>query len=337
MKKKRVLFASYYGTGDIASFNCAHGPFSMLRDEVEIIVPTALEFDPQTATQSQWWRNFRWWLGIDVCYLHRPSGAYGKAIIETCKEYDIPLWVHHDDDLLAIPTTNPYYATVTHDKEYPSVELSYKEADILTCQSVLMHQMLKEKYGREDSILIPISLDDRLLHLKRPWTDNNRICWRGSDSHRHDLLSFKLELQEIFDKYAEKEFHFTILNPRELGFRVKNLVVHPAMSFFKYYKNLCEINASHHIVLLEDTPFNRVKSHLAWLDATLAGSVVIAPDYPEFQRDGCNTYVKNDLVGRCDRGFTDTAQQHDFSWKEIELKYLNSVTNKQRLSILNNL
>lgn len=305
----------------------------MLRDEVEIVVPTALEFDPQTATQSQWWKNFRWWLGIDVCYLHRPSGSYGKAIIDACKEFNIPLWVHHDDDLLAIPETNPYYNLVIHERDNPSVELSYREADILTCQSVLMQKMLKEKYQRDDTILIPISLDDRLLKYKRPWTDNNRICWRGSDSHRRDLLSFKDELQEIFDKYKDKEFHFTILNPREMGFKVKNLVVHPPMGFFDFYKNLCKVNASHHIVLLEDNHFNRVKSHLAWLDATLAGSVVFGPrDFLEFRRPGLSDrrLIFSDDINALSHG-------NEMAWKEIKSKYLNSITNKTRLEILNNL
>lgn len=333
MRKKRILFASYYGPGDIASFNCAHGPFSMLRDEVEIVVPTALEFDPETAIKSQWWTNFRWWLGIDVCFLHRPYGGYGREIIKACKSYGIPLWVHHDDDLLAIPETNPYYGTVLEDRKNPSVEDSYREADILTCQSILMHKMLKETFNRNDAILIPIALDDRLIHLKKTWTDNNRICWRGSDSHRRDLLSFKTELQEIFDKYQNKEFHFTILNPRELGFKVKNLVVHPPMGFFDFYKNLCEINASHHVVFLEDNPFNRVKSHLAWLDSTLAGSAVFAPNYQEFFRDGCCSWGPD----RFDMFMNDSHHEHNnyLSWEQIKSKYLNSITNKTRLEILN--
>lgn len=199
-----------------------------------------------------------------------------------------------------------------------------------------MHEMLKEKYGREDVILIPIALDDRLIHLKKPWTDNNRICWRGSDSHKQDLLSFKTELQQIFDKYSEKEFHFTILNPRELGFKVKNLVVHEPVGMFEFYKRLTEINAAYHIVLLEDNSFNRVKSHLAWLDATLAGSNVIVPDYQEFQRNGCFKIKERNLSFALDAAMG-PINGNLLAWEEITNKYINSVTNKTRRQIINNL
>lgn len=82
---KRILFSTYYGENDIANFNCAHGPFSMMRDEVEIVVPPALEFDGQTAIQSKWWLNFRWWVGIDAVFCHRPFGWYGQQIIQAAK------------------------------------------------------------------------------------------------------------------------------------------------------------------------------------------------------------------------------------------------------------
>ena len=331
MRKKRILFSTYYGANDIANFNCAHGPFSQMED-VEIVVPTALEFDPQTLLNSRWWTNFRWWLGVDVCFVHRPYGFYGQQILAACKSHGIPTWVHHDDDLLAIPQTNPYYeGYVLQDREHPSIEESYKQANILTCQSVLMQKMLKEKYERPDTVLIPIALDNRLLHLKKHWSNNNRICWRGSDSHRHDLLSFKVELQEVFDKYQDREFHFFILNPRELGFKVKNLVMHEGLPMFEFYRRICKINASYAMVLLEDNHFNRVKSHLAWLDHTLAGSVVLGPDFPEFQRPG----ISNNL--RCEYGYLDcdSSKYNEESWKEIQSKYVNSVTNEIRRNILN--
>lgn len=338
MRKKRILFSSYYGTNDIANMVCGHVPFSLLEKEgvCEIIVPPVLSLpDPNLAVQSAWWTDFRYWMNIDVAYVHRPYGFYGGQIMKAAKMHDVPTWVHHDDDLLAIPESNPYYqAVVGQDIENPSVEDSYRNATFISCQSILMHQQLREKYGRNDAVLIPISLDDRLLHLRRSWTDNNRICWRGSDSHRHDLLAFKVELQAIFDKYQDKEFHFFILNPRELGFKVKNLVMHPGLPMWGFYKRLCEINASYALVLLEDNYFNRVKSHLAWLDHALGGSNVYAPSYEEFDRDGVVSYRPENFINRLDKWLTTDASTNEAAQEQIQSKYLNSITNLKRKEIL---
>jgi hypothetical protein len=334
VRKKRILFSTYYGNGDIANFNCAHGPFSQLLDHVEIVTPLALQLSGEQMLKSCWWSEFRHWLGIDAAFVHRPYGWYGQQVIAAAKTHGVPIWVHHDDDLLAIPETSPYYeAYVLQDQAYPSVEMSYEEADIISCQSTLMHKMLVHKYAREDAHHIPIALDDRLLHLKRPWTNNNKVCWRGSDSHKQDLLSHKKELQAIFDNNEEMEFNFFILNPRELGFKVKNLVMHEGLPMFSFYRRITEINAAYAIVLLEDNHFNRVKSHLAWLDHTLAGSLVFGPvEFPEFQRPGID-----DLKVLDGAPITFLHKNHDASWTEIQQKYTNSVTNLKRLEIIKSL
>lgn len=332
---KRILMVSNYSKNDISSLNCAFGPFTLMKD-VELLQP--FRDDGKDYLESKWWLNFKNWLDIDVCFLHRPFGWYGQQIIKYAKLHGVPLWVHHDDDLLKIPSQNPCHGIVEEDAKNPSIELSYKEADVLTCQSTIMQKELKEKYGREDTVLLPITMDDRLLPFKKHFTVNNRISWRGSPSHVSDLLFYKEWLQDVFNIFSDHEFHFFGIDPRAIGFKVKKLVYHEELPMFEFYKKLSEINASIHLVLLEPTPFNHVKSHLAWLDAVLAGSVVLAPDFPEFQRPGVFHYLQpENLALQLQVMITskkDLEAHHYLAWDFIHKNFLHSSWQKARENIL---
>jgi len=44
------------------------------------------------------------------------------------------------------------------------------------------------------------------------------------------------------------------------------------------------------VVPLEDTAFNRAKSNLAWIEATCAGALTLAPMWPDWLKPGVFTY-----------------------------------------------
>ena len=44
------------------------------------------------------------------------------------------------------------------------------------------------------------------------------------------------------------------------------------------------------ITPLCDTPFNRAKSNISWIESTVAGAVCVAPDFPEWNRPGIINY-----------------------------------------------
>ena len=335
---KRVLLASNYAHNDVSSLLRSHGPFSLMRDEVEVVVP--FKEDGKDYLESRWWTNFRNWLHVDCCFLHRPFGFYGQQIIESAKTHGVPLWVDHDDDLLSIPETNPCYGIVKLDKENPSIEMSYVEADIITCQSTLMHTELRMKYDRGDAIHIPITLDDRLVRFKRIFNVNKKVMWRGSPTHANDLLHYRVELQKLFDKHQDIDFCFFGMDPRELGF-VGNFIVYKEFPMFRYYDLITCLNSMIHIVPLEPSKFNRVKSHLSWLDGTLSGSITVAPDFPEFKRPGIfpgvdQTFFCNKVSGLLEATH-DLSGYNKLSWECILDNYLTSKWNKVRSEIVRNL
>jgi hypothetical protein len=345
MSKKRILFATAYNGNDTTSLIRAWGPFTLMRDEVEIVLPlNPLCSHIPVNSNDQWWKSWmNWFNNIDVCFLHRPYGPIAAQIMAECKLHGIPLWVDHDDDLINIPPQNPHYE-VHHSGEvkFPSVEMSYREADILTCSGKVMHEALTTKHGRPDAIHINTGIDDRVLKFKKPFRTNNRIGWRGSESHKSDLLHFKSSIQRVTEAAKGFEWHFWGVKPDYLELHDDvHVEYQKQLNYHIYLKSLTDYNCSRHWVVLEDNIFNRVKSNLSWLDATLAGSAVLAPNYPEFQVPGCFTYDNSNFEGSLEAFLTmdpNTLKRlHDESWNYIETNLLQSKLNKQRSEILSKL
>lgn len=337
--KKRVLFASNYQANDTTSWLRAYGPMTLMRDEVEIVEP---KIDVQDR-DGRWWYNWRNWMGIDVCFMHRPYGPIAAQIMQNCKLHGVPLWVDHDDDLLAIPEKNPFHKIhADGEKVFPSVEWSYENADILTCSGEVMYEQLRTQYGREDTILITSGFDDRLIRFKKPFSANRKVGWRGSYSHFSDLELFRPQLEHCMQDYPELEWHFWGIDPRKIFRTEVNGEFSPQRNMFDFIRDMTNANCSMHIVPLEDNHFNRVKSNLSWLDATLAGSVVLAPNFTEFNRPGIWNYY-DDNFGKDFEGLRDYMadgggeELNKESWSYIQDCLLTSHLNKKRSEILRNL
>ena len=354
MTKFKILFGTNYRANDTTSFLRAYGPFTLMSEYVEIVEPKltyrkknpnepgdeAMDLD----LRAGWWNDWRSWRGVDVCFLHRPYGLLGGSIINAAKMHGVPVWVDHDDDLLEIPDKNPHQKLhLDGEKLFPGVEYSYKEADILTCSGKVMHKKLVEKYGRKDAILITTGLDDELVRLKKPFNKNNKISWRGSTSHVSDLEHFKIPIMNVAKKHPEIYWCWLGIDVRQIfDGDIFEGEFSPQRSMMPFLNELCGFNSSIHIVPLEDNVFNRVKSNLSWLDATLAGSAVLGPAFEEWDKPGITQY-KDDFEGwlevmlgsngRC----LELEARHNESWKYIKKNLLTSKLNYMRFDILKRL
>jgi len=345
MRKKRILFATSYNANDTTSWLRAYGPLTLpgMEDVCEIVEPRDTTIYSNASKKVMpWWNNWRNWVGVDVCFLHRPYGKAAASIISNAQMHGVPIWCDHDDDLLAIPDTNPYKQPHAEaEKEFPGVEMSYRDADILTCSSIAMLTELKTKYGRDDAQLITSGLDDRFLRFKKPFSKNNRVGWRGSDSHRADILHFEKDYRHMFETYPEIDWWWFGMDPREIFGKDLDIngEVLRQLNMFHFTHELCKTNCSIHLVPLEPCHFNHVKSNLAWLDATLAGSAVFGPnDFPEWQKPGMLKWSQLEMLfENMDDMWEFLKEHHDKSWEYIQSELLTSKLNLQRIEILRNL
>lgn len=321
----------------MTSYLRAWGVFThpTLRNEVQIIPPP---------DDARWVFDWTYYYAADCVYMHRPGSTpfIDRTVIEMSKKLGIPLWVDLDDDLESITPDNPVFKNYSSPDAKEAIQVAIANADILTCGGQTHYERLARQ--KADVVLLPNSLDDRLLHLKRPFKYRPVLAWRGSESHRIDLHYYEKEIAEVLKQYPEcvffgfNPYHFDWLAPGvEINWQGQ-------VNLIQYYIALCKWNAAFHFVPMIDTTFNRVKSNLAWSDATLAGSVVLGPDFEEYRRPGVWRYTSEDRESfrleffRMLRADKDGLEKmHQASWDWIRDNILASKINLKRLEIIRNL
>jgi hypothetical protein len=98
------------------------------------------------------------------------------------------------------------------------------------------------------------------------------------------------------------------------------------------------------IVPLADTTFNYSKSNIAWIEGTMAGTLVLARDWKEWSQPGVTTYSSeqtfyNQLTQLIQTFTSQTNAQEllDASAQAIRDNYFLTSTNMARLEILESL
>lgn len=335
MARKKILMASK-SQSDMTSFLRAMGAFThpTLKPHVDIL---------REPLSQNWVFDWSYFWEADVIYLHRPSNLHDRQIIDRAKQMGVPLWIDLDDDLTAVTPDNPVFHVYNSVEVLETIEFACKEADILSCGGSLHAARLRKELSREVH-LIPGALDDRLLNLKKPFQMSRKISWRGSESHRTDLLFYQEEIKSLIDVHSLVPKFFG-LNPYFLDWDGRRQIQWLGQkNVFDFYIALTSTNSAFHMHPMVDTWFNRVKSNLCYTDATLAGSVLCAPNFPEFNRPGIFRFEANNkkaFYKTMENMFNSTelelAKAHNLAWTWIKDNILLSRVNKIRLEILNNL
>ena len=116
----------------------------------------------------------------------------------------------------------------------------------------------------------------------------------------------------------------------------------PYMDKNAYFRYLSQIEGSISIVPLShrksELNFNKSKSNIAWLEATYAGMVSLAPNWPEWRKPGIINYIddldfKEKLTAMIE-GKYDLESLHKLSWQYICSELTLDKTNQQRLSVI---
>lgn len=279
---------------DGVSYHRVYGPFSKLHKEDRVRITLFSGQKPEDIN------NWCWYLPFDVMQMSRPYRLMDYMLAQQCKRYGLPLWIDYDDDLLAIPKDNPVYNTFANPKAREMIEATLKLADVITTATEPLAQTLRAQFKDVPVIVIPNGMDERLAKYAKPFTGIKKVSWRGSASHLRDLLYYKEPLKKAVDTH-QIPFLFSGLDPwflqDETTKAKENVFFHPweGTGLYGFTKEFCEYNASIQMVPLVGHQFNRAKSYLAWIDGTMAGSVCLCPDMPDWSRPGMETYKTDDL------------------------------------------
>ena len=326
--KKLFLWAPMPEDG--TSLYRAWGPLSQLRklsNRIELI----------KAQGSVNWVDY---VQIDAAFLQRPFMPNHRALALECKIYNVPLISDWDDDLLNVPSDNPTARQYGEAQSKSNVEEIARMSDLITVSTSCLAE-LKSKFNKNVHV-IKNALDPNLLvRLSSDIPMNPCVMWRGGHTHQRDLMAHTDSIMEAYKKFPSWSFVFMGYDPwwireRMAPERCRYVPFNP--QYVYYMRDLIKMRAAIHIVPLADNQFNKSKSDIAYLEASCAGSAVLAPNWEEWRNPGATLYENPDdfgfklkeLMGSTPKTIKEKNQE---AWEHIQAKRFLHIQNKQRLEL----
>ncbi len=308
---------------DATSLYRGVGPFQQLgrTDRLRIMITNEMD-----------WTTLK---GADAVFFQRPALDDRVAAVKMCKLNGKKVWIDYDDNLHAIPLCNRRYPTYGHPQIQHNIATMAAMADVLTVTTEhladsfrkLIVQFPKDNVFNTDPakvVIIPNAYDPEiqpnLAKAKKP--RNKLVLWRGSDSHCKDLMLHTDEICSVIGANPDWKFEFlgepfwwTIEAIQKIA-KPQTVAVTRAMDPIEYFHYLDRQAPALMIVPLEDIAFNRSKSNIAWIEATAAGAVTLAPAWVEWSRPGVITYNDAKDFGSKLQGFLSGQYDADLLWRQ---------------------
>lgn len=274
-------------------------------------------------------RNKWDWASLTGCrmfIIQRPFASEHIQLMRLIKSLGIYLIADYDDALLEVDMHNPTY------QQYLNSRDNIRECIKLANELWVSTQAIADSFGHINTHVIPNAHNDHLFPTakKRNYNPTTKKCiYRGGSSHQADVNAVATSLIKVINDNQDWEFQF-------LGDRFTYLELNcgdnyhivqgmPIMDYFGYYY---EQNANIAIFPLVDTPFNRGKSNISWIEATYAGSCMYGQVVlPEFNKKGIldiSDFIDFDMK---------TLEYHNkISWQQICDTLLLSKINQLRIN-----
>ncbi len=289
---------------------------------------------------KEYW-NWEDIIQCDALFMQRPYMVPHLNVCKMAKQLRVPVWVDWDDNFLNIPPANPAHDTYSKPEVFECIKQMYDLAQVVTVSTgALVNVFPKAK-------VIPNALNDYVFNINGgyPVPRQQRVTWRGGNTHWEDVEPFLPAIKKVSAANPDWEWHF-------LGYphwRAEESV--PGGKYTRhnfeaglldYLKKFSGLAASVHIVPLKNNPFSWCKSNIAWIEATAAGptsgSLVVAPDWPEWSHPGVLNYhdeqeFETVLQGALTMSANKRQKLVEDSRKYIQENLLLSEVNKKRLDI----
>lgn len=190
---------------------------------------------------------------------------------EKCQKYGIKLIYETDDDLLGVEKNSPSYEYVN--RVSASIENFIEASEVITVTT----PALASKFDEDKTVIIPNYYVDSVFDVKDDIKSDGslKLGYYGTLTHSKDLFLIKNVILKLKEKY---DFDFEVIggfnasdNVDEEWFEAIELPSNN-MDFEKFMKWLAEtVNWDIVLVPLEDSPFNRCKSELKFIELAILG------------------------------------------------------------------
>ena len=285
------------------------------------------------------WVNYS---SIDILYMERPVLPSFIEGMRMAKSFNIPVWIDFDDDLFNVPKYNPAHTFYSKKETLESIVTACKLADMITVTSVKL-QKVYSQFNKNVEV-IPNAWNDINFPLDTNIISNKKIVnWRGSATHRNDLLEYKESLLKSVE--TRKDWHWSWIGKEHWMISDfiddKQKISIDEMDIIQFFNVMKQLNPAIQIVPLKINEFNEAKSNIAWLEATYAGAVTIAPPMEQWNRPGIIRYqdmdhIYDEIIDTMSNDKKRKAMWRD-SYEYIESELLLSKINKKRSEIIEKL
>lgn len=276
---------------------------------------------------------------IDAIFLQRPYRQQDVEFIQRAKAQGKPIYIDYDDDLLHVLPDNPAYRTYADPKTQKAIAQCIAMADIVTVATEQL-KTLFEPIARRIEV-IPNALDDELFgDVRQPNSGAKHVLWRGSPTHHRDLDTYKEQIIAAALAHPDWTFTFVGHNPWYITEKMgpTQAVCVDMMDPLDYMAFMRKVAPRIVIVPLASSDFNAAKSNIAWLEASHAGALALAPDTTEWKRPGIVNYkTPADFGATLDRLMTDDVDCEPLvkqSWDFITENLLLSKVNTKRRAVV---
>lgn len=261
-------------------------------------------------------KEVNWWTvpKYDVVLVPRPCTLERFRACQIVKELGKILLVDFDDDLMNLP--DEFEADKESIKDFSKKSITL--ANVIICSTETVASSIANSFGNISPKMIVIRKNkhnDYIFKFDPQPSFDKTFGFRGTERvHKWNVNKFRTIFQEgdwIFWGGWMKEFYGKHLNE---------------LSFIDYMVSLRTRHPGVMVKPLVDIPHNRAKSNCAWLEATYAGSVCLAPDWPEWQEPGILNYSDvKDCKEKMETVINDLGMRMELfeaSVKTIKEKYL---------------
>jgi len=282
---------------------------------------------------------------FDVLYIQRAHTLWHLRLMNKAAFMGLKIWVDYDDLLWDLPYMHRnYFDYLNNDVQnaIKGIMTMQPEVLLITVSTQYLADRIRKDFNEKANVhVVPNALDEKMfLHRMEFAQDAQIIGWRGSDTHDLDFLDHIGELSSITRRYKWDYIGYV---PKAISAYTDNVEFTRPVNILEYFAHITTARKwKMFFVCLADNGFNMAKSNIAWLEATIAGSVCLAPRMPEWNKAACYCYGDDEksLVQMINIVMNDGEAERKDLWRVsvdiIKKKYSLGKQNKLRYQLLTN-
>lgn len=199
-----------------------------------------------------------------------------------------------DDEPFTFNQGHPLYEKLQ--SKIPMMKYMITIADHVIVSTEQIKQSIAS-FGKEVTV-IPNAIDPEIWNVKRKDRNDGkiRIGWMASGSHLADLNVINEAFDIILKKYPHVEIHMAGFVDKDSHRGKREFHHRPTMGYAEYPQFLADLDLDIAVAPLIDSPFNRAKSNIKWMEHSMLETPMVLSDIEPYNR--CVTNYKTGYLAK---------------------------------------